>query len=117
MPTWHRSQYQHNYALYTELRRCEYPDWAVTVLFYAVLQLVDEVLEQSRGTPPVDHYDRDRAARAMPATKPVSEAYVLLRSLSERARYKRSWYELGDTLEQAELLFTEVQEHLLSQMA
>jgi hypothetical protein len=84
----YEEQAQRNYTLYRQLRdEGAHLDWAVTLLFYSALHLINVVLIET-GTAfdlPRDHGDRNVAIALK--LRPVYEDYRLLYRLSRTARY------------------------------
>lgn len=78
-----------NFALYKKLKaESTYLDWAVTVLFYTALHLVQAYLVETAATGfdiPRDHPERDNSvARLLPG---IYTSYRFLSSRSQWARY------------------------------
>jgi hypothetical protein len=84
----YEEQAQRNYKLYCQLRdEGAHLDWAVTLLFYTALHLINAVLIET-GTAfdlPRDHVDRNVAIALK--LRAVYEDYRLLYRLSRTARY------------------------------
>jgi hypothetical protein len=85
----HLMQARQNYKLYQELKQGgEYLDWAVTVLFYAALHLVQAYLVEtapSEADIPADHVARDSAIWRR--LRPIVNQYSFLKTRSTWARY------------------------------
>jgi hypothetical protein len=63
-------------------------DWAITVLFYSALHLVDAYLLEVHGTKPSNHTDRNRSVQTEQILNIVSEEYASLYAMSRTARYR-----------------------------
>jgi hypothetical protein len=61
-------------------------DWAVTVIFYTAVHLVEQFLAQ-RGQDLLSHQTRERFISQNVDLKPIWSAYRELKYQSERARY------------------------------
>ena len=108
MTNWRRSQHRHNRDLYEVLDRAQYPDWAITALFYAVLQLVDAALEEELGVRPSNHETRRAYVARCTVTRRIAAEYGQLKWLSEMARYRKHYTQLVDRVADAEVLFASI---------
>src|SRR5438034_628663 len=85
----YEEQARRNFKLYRQLRdESAYLDWAVTLLFYTALHLINAVLIET-GTAfdlPRDHMDRNVTVALK--LRPIYEDYRLLHRLSRTARYQ-----------------------------
>lgn len=91
MLDWRRQQYEHNKAFSNAIDRVQYPDWAITGLFYAAVQLVDAVFEKKLGSKPKTHMDRTAWMSRVDKTKRVRTEYWQLKILSESVRYDAAY--------------------------
>ena|SRR5437899_7371400 len=86
----HLAQARQNHDLYQQLKReGKHLDWAVTVLFYTALHLIQAYLVELAATGfdiPKDHEDRDRYVRRK--LTPIFSDYSLLQTRSNWARYQ-----------------------------
>jgi hypothetical protein len=62
-----------------------YPDWCITIIYYAAVHYVDAKLAKMRMHPS-NHYDRNPMV-ANNLSRYISEAYIFLQNRSESARY------------------------------
>ena len=85
----HSRQAKHNEAFLTEfnLAQTTYSDWAVTVMFYTALHLIEAYLA-TQGLHPTDHWVRENYLTRITALKPIYRPYRELRHYSEKARYR-----------------------------
>ncbi len=85
----HLSQARHNFRLYTQLKDAgEFPDWAVTTLFYTALPLIQACLldmATNAFDTPKSHEQRDRFVRRKLGDLWIP--YSFLQNQSTRARY------------------------------
>jgi hypothetical protein len=85
----HLLQARQNYKLYQELKQGgEHLDWAVTVLFYAALHVVQAYFVESAASEaeiPRDHVERDSAIWR--ELRPIVNQYSFLKTRSMWARY------------------------------
>jgi hypothetical protein len=85
----HQRKARHSEAffdLHSKIANCvrSYPDWCITVIYYAALQYIDAKLARM-NMHPEDHYNRDpMVANNLRA---VSAPYFFLQDRSETARY------------------------------
>jgi len=85
----HSRQAKHNKAFLTEfnLIQTAYSDWAVTVMFYTALHLIEAYLA-TKDLHPVGHGVRDDYLTKMTVLKPIYQPYRELRHYSEKAHYR-----------------------------
>ena len=62
-----------------------YPDWCITVIYYAAVHYVDAKLAKM-GMHPLDYFNRNPMV-ASNLHRDVSSAYIFLQNRSETARY------------------------------
>ena len=110
----HSRQAKHNKAFLTEfnLVQTAYSDWAVTVMFYTALHLIEAYLA-TKGLHPADHGVRDNYLTRMTALKPIYRPYRELRHYSEKARYRGARFTTDDISTLSDGLNT-IEEHLAS---
>jgi hypothetical protein len=86
----HLEQARLNYKLYRELKlQGEHLDWAVTLMFYTALHLIQAYLVEIAATGfdiPSDHEHRDRCITLRLA--PIAADYSFLQTRSNWARYQ-----------------------------
>jgi hypothetical protein len=63
-----------------------YPEWAVTVAFYAALHWVNCYAKQC-GDAPASHEDRNQWLQRTASMRPIAREYDSLRTYATRARY------------------------------
>ncbi|MCE5218530.1 hypothetical protein LLH03_16025 [bacterium] len=106
-------QYEHNREFYTQLDSARFADWCITGRFYAAVNLVEAVLLKERGGLPVGHQERTLQVQTHTSTKGIANAYISLKSLSERARYHVHYSKIAqEDLGDAERWFTQIEEQL-----
>ena len=82
----HYQQAQANLGLHEQLvRQHQYPDWALTVLFYAALHYIDACLHPSD---PPDHAQRNSYIRRDSSLRSIYPQYRVLFEKSLDARYE-----------------------------
>ena len=95
-PKWREVQWRHNLgaaeALYGS-QAGRFVDWEVTMLFYAVMSLVNGWFERRGLNVPTTHYSRRRMVKKY--LPHLYEDYGRICTLSEIARYKKG-YAMGD---------------------
>jgi hypothetical protein len=74
-----------NFAVFADLKQSGRNDWAVTVLFYTALQLVDARFVENLGTKPRDHIERN--TWVFRHLRPIKNRCGELYSASKDARY------------------------------
>jgi hypothetical protein len=86
----HRRQVDHNRETlaYLQVAGEAHADWAVTVLFYTALHLIDQVLYHNGRINPRNHFQRHAAIAREPALIPIYPDYRELEHQSRRARYE-----------------------------
>lgn len=89
----HNKQYQHNKSLLQFTEFCvdstNYYDWVITIIFYAAVHLVEDVLANSNNpSHSKDHFDRKIQILANAKLRPVASQYLTIYNQSIRARYK-----------------------------
>jgi hypothetical protein len=80
------SQVARNENLARRLAAQGEPAWAITVLFYAAVHLVQSYLA-SKGAIPSTHAARETAIERDAALRPITRHYEILKRTSEIARY------------------------------
>ncbi len=85
----HDMRVSHNRGFYNSVRTTEFPDWAIVVLFYEVVHMIESVLAEN-GIHPKDHVERRECIRSRPDifSHDLVRSYTNLESLSRTARYK-----------------------------
>jgi hypothetical protein len=83
----HFEQFEHNARIAKRMADSADFDWAVTVLFYAALHLV-QVYIVRKGVRVENHWERDRYILASAELRPILDSYRALRVHSENTRYK-----------------------------
>lgn len=96
MAAWHLHQYQHNRDFAATIDAHAYPDWTITALFHAGLQLVQDALLTELGLTPSTHAQRSTWLFRCARTRSIAPIYLDLKVLSERARYMSPHTELTD---------------------
>lgn len=81
----HLVQWKHNRKLIALIDR-EFPDWIVTVAFYAALQIVDALLE-CEGNFPTNHETRNLILMKTNRYKKINQHFLPLYNLSRTVRY------------------------------
>ena len=70
------------------------PGWAVTLLFYAAMHLVQAYLV-NRNPPPETHSAREALITRLPILRPLADDYRALKKYSELARYECEVYSIA----------------------
>ena len=83
----HIAPFEYNDALSRSLAESGSFDWAVTVMSYSALHLLQTYFVES-GIEVRSHRDRDRQIRDLPDIKPILNQYRVHRVDSETARYE-----------------------------
>jgi hypothetical protein len=81
----HVAKFRHNERLSRTLEGTPNNDWAVTLLFYSALHLVDACLAPAQH--PKRHADRRNLAANNPLLQPIWAHYRVLEDRSQEARY------------------------------
>lgn len=82
----HLAQAEHNESTASALAGSGFYDWAATCLFYAALHWVQAYLVR-RGQVPGSHRQREALMRTRPELRSIVDAYRVLKTDSESARY------------------------------
>ena len=84
----HIKQYNKNKSLANTvcLRRTEYKDWRIVVLYYAALHCIDSSYAQYKH--PKTHKDRKEYMERLGSYEPILDDYENLEMLSRKSRYK-----------------------------
>jgi hypothetical protein len=104
-----------NYRRYRWLLDANEPDWALTLLFYSALHLIQAYAEQEATHPgaapaPADH--PARRAYVADRLRSISRAYRALQEASEDARYDLARYSAQEVREFHDDEYTRVREGL-----
>lgn len=87
----HLNQYNKNKALVTSSEfcavKCKHLDWAITIIFYCALHLIEKEFAKSLNYHSKDHKKRDFAMVKLPKLKPIASEFTTLSIQSRRARY------------------------------
>lgn len=86
----HQQQVEHNRQTTAYLQQAgdNYLDWAVTVLFYTALHLVDQVLYHTAQLHPRNHFQRHQAIANTAELIAIYQDYRELEHQSRRSRYE-----------------------------
>ena len=86
-PSDHHEQSEHNWRFYESIggKEAFYSDWAMTVVFYAAVHIVQEFL-LSKARKPVTHVERQNELRRMHLDQ-AADTYEELYEASRRTRY------------------------------
>lgn len=111
MPTFgeHISKYEHDKNFFSSIKSIEYPDWAVIVLFYRSVHLLESVmatLDQHSGTHDERKMFMNDNCRLFP--KDVKKRYRELESLSRSARYVSEIKITSNSVDTAQLCEDEI---------
>ena len=87
-------------------------DWVITMSFYSALHLVDAFLLEHRGASPANHRSRTRLIESDDELDAAVEAYAMLKSLSELARYQPLHQFRPDSVQHAFDLLHEIRSHI-----
>ena len=82
----HLKQSNHNEEFYYLISPNQFTDWAVVVLFYSALHIVDAFLA-IHGIHPGSHERRVKLVNTMHDLKPIADEFMILKDESELARY------------------------------
>jgi hypothetical protein len=82
----HLRQALRNEQLAETLARTAFPEWTVTVLFYASVHYVEALLDV-HGVHCDDHSTRSAKVREIPQLSVIRKEYEALRTISRQARY------------------------------
>jgi len=82
----HINKSKYNEKFFEDVKH-DYPDWAVTGLFYAALHLVDAFLSK-KGVSVEDHKTRSWYVASVSELKPIYGDYRAMYDYSVNARYK-----------------------------
>ena len=82
----HLTQWRHNRAFISTIDP-EYPDWAVTVAFYAALHAVDALFKHDKVQGITAHEHRNETLRATNRYRKIWECYRPLYDMSRTVRY------------------------------
>lgn len=94
----HLRQWEHNRRFLATIT-ADYPDWVVTVSFYAALHAVDALLVYDGVSSVVSHDSRNRTLRQTNRYQKLYLAYEPLYSLARTVRYiadSRRWIAVAD---------------------
>src|SRR5690349_14214965 len=97
MPKNHIQQWQHNRAFIGTVDP-EFPDWAVTVTFYAALHAVDALLKYDKVTRVINHESRNAVLAGTNRYAKIFRLYQPLYTLSRTIRYlakPKEWVSWG----------------------
>lgn len=86
----HLKQAMHNKQFAEELLNAdpvEYPDWAVTAVFYAALHYVNHFFVRTTGWAPDNHLLRSTSLNRCAETRAIRFAYETLRNRCDECRY------------------------------
>lgn len=117
----HLNQVQHNEEVADRLLHSQEPStqWAVTVLFYAALHLVESyfarhgiVYPEPRKSP--SHGGRIELIRQRPELQPIVDSYRQLLQDSQNARYDCRQFTLGEVEQMQQTLYTPIVNHVRS---
>lgn len=94
----HRAQAQLNEEFYARIGGIdsEWPDWALTTLFYVAVHEIQAFLADNRATvigygirwPVAEHHERKKALRQHPAWNGLAQRYDVLYGASRKTRYE-----------------------------
>jgi hypothetical protein len=86
----HRHQAEHNLqtAVYLQQSGQTHLDWVATVLYYAALHMIDQVLYQNSQMDPRNHRQRHAGIAQEPDLQSVYASYRELEYQSRRSRYE-----------------------------
>ena len=113
----HLDKAAHNEAFYDDfdLDSSPYCDWAVTVLFYALLHYVDTFLAVAqKPVHPNRHAVRDGCVARIPDLGPIYNEYITLKDKSRDARYYATQFGACDVRKLQKERFLPAKNHLLS---
>ena len=106
----HLSQARSNEFVALFLLQHQYPDWAVTVFFYAALHYVESVLAES-NLHSENHPVRDSSIARSVKLRAIYGEYRYLKTLSTDARYRVKKF--GETeLRTAQAKFSAIKDHV-----
>lgn len=86
----HLDQARHNEQFAQELlgaNPVEYPDWAVTAVFYAALHYVNHFFVRTTGWAPDNHFVRSTSLSRCAETRVIQFAFETLRNRCNECRY------------------------------
>lgn len=83
----HLKQFEHNRTFVRAISGSQFPDWSITILFYAALHAVDSEIRRTLPAP-ISHSDREELLRRLPSGRRAFPDFRGLRTLSHEARYK-----------------------------
>ena len=84
----HLNQAHHNFQFYQSVNSSQYPDWAITALFYTALHYIDAYLATlPLAVHPSNHGMRDNCMSRLPALRAIYNEYSFLKSHCHTARY------------------------------
>lgn len=85
----HINKYEHNKNFYNAMDSLNYPDWAVVVLFYESIHLIEGVMAR-QNEHPTTHEARDSLLKDTTKiyySRDIRKDYKALENLSRKARY------------------------------
>lgn len=89
-------------------------DWAITLLFYSALHLIDGFLA-GKNFHPLNHYERGEEIENNGSLSEIHKDYETLQKMSENARYEIADYSKQD-YEKALKRFSRIKQHVLVKM-
>lgn len=111
----HLTQADHNRDFINIIwpKNLQYPDWAVTVIFYTAIHLIEAYFDHHLGKSSHDYQDREDTIIQTSELKPIYPEYHELKRLSMDSRYRcifAKW--TPKKVQEASSLLNKIETHL-----